>query len=84
MFRMAKQSKHKRKLRKKAEKLKRDLIIHPEAQKWDVIEVIPYRKKVKIVIERINRADYPQRKQVIIGLKDNLQINRFLGKFQSQ
>ena len=84
MFRMAKQTKHKRKLRKKAEKLKRDLATHPEAQKWDMIEVIPYQKKVKIVIERINTIDYPQRKQAIIGLKDNLQLDRFLGRFQNQ
>ncbi len=83
MFRMSKRSKHQRKLAKKAEHIKKEIASHPEAEKWS-IDAFPYRKKVKIIVERVTSLGYPQRKETIIGLKENISLDKFLGKFQNQ
>lgn len=76
-------SKHYRKLEKKADKIRRDVASHPDRDDW-TIEVKPYRKKVKITAHRYSMLGYPQSKQAVIGLKEKLNLNKFLGKFQSQ
>ena len=81
MFKISKRSKHYRKLHKKADRIKREILSHELADKWHLVEVKPYRKKVKIKVCRSTVLEYPQTKEAQIGLKENLDLNKFLGKF---
>jgi len=80
---MTRRNKHYRKLEKKADKIRRDIASHPYVNGW-TIEAKPYRKKVKITAHRYSSLGYPQSKEAVIGLKEELNLNKFLGKFQTQ
>ena len=83
MFKMTRRNKHYRKLEKKADKIRRDIATHPDKDGW-TIKVKPHRKKVKIKAQRYSSLGYPQSKEAVIGLKEELNLNKFLGKFQTQ
>jgi hypothetical protein len=80
---MSKKTKHQRKLKKKADEIKRKAIAEGHDKKWH-IEAILYRRKVKIIATKISPFGYPQQKQAVIGLKESLNFARFFGEFQGQ